>query len=262
VTEVLELMGMAEFASRRATQLSGGQQQRLAVARALVREPRALLLDEPLSNLDAQLREQMRTELRQIQRRLRITTVFVTHDQVEALSMSDRIAVMSHGKVMQEGSPLDIYRSPANEFVASFIGKTTFLRGRIAAVEAGTETTPAVLETDIGRLRCTALGPVRVGDEATAAVRPESIRLHAVAPAATGNVFAGRVELGAFVGETMDYRIRVGEESIRANGPTKGSYRRGDEVFVELPPDDCILLPGGERASGRGGSPAEAPAAR
>lgn len=248
VTRVLEAMEMEDLAPRRATQLSGGQQQRLALARALVREPKVLLLDEPLSNLDARLREQMRAELRLTQRRLKVTTVFVTHDQLEALSMSHRIAVMYEGKVVQEGTPREIYAHPANEFVASFIGTTTFVRGCVESIDrAVADDTYAVLTCGLGQLKCRAPATVREGQDATVAVRPESIVLHRRHPGLSDNVYEGQVQLSLFLGEMMDYRVEIGSELFRAMGPTKDSFRRREKAFVELPPTDCILLPGSEQ---------------
>ena len=161
VYEALSLVNMEQYIDRRATQLSGGQQQRLSLARALVRQPAVLLLDEPLSNLDAKLREQMRKELRLIQRRLKVTTIFVTHDQVEALSMSNRIAVMKDGVIVQEGSPRDIYLAPNSEFVAAFIGATNFIRGTVTG--AGLIPGEYTLDTSVGRLVCRTDAPLVVG---------------------------------------------------------------------------------------------------
>src|SRR5262249_30250754 len=152
-------------------QLSGGQQQRLAFARGLVREPKILLLDEPLSNLDAKLREQMRVELKRLQKNLGITTVYVTHDQSEALAMSDEIAVFSAGKIVQRGTPQDIYRRPANQFVADFVGSANFLNGVVREV-SGTEGSGAV-ETTHGIFRCTFTRGVVFGQKVLVAARPE-----------------------------------------------------------------------------------------
>src|SRR5262249_7935714 len=136
VTRTLDTMGLTDFAARSAAQLSGGQQQRLALARALVAEPRLLLLDEPLSNLDALLREQMRSELRRLQKEVGVTAIYVPHDQSEALAISDRIAVMNHGRIVQIGTPQQIYRQPCNAFVAGFVGRSNVLRGTPAGAAA------------------------------------------------------------------------------------------------------------------------------
>jgi iron(III) transport system ATP-binding protein len=241
VHEALALIGMEEYVQRRATQLSGGQQQRLSLARALVRRPKVLLLDEPLSNLDAKLREQMRTELRLLQRKIKVTTVFVTHDQVEALAMSNTIAVMNKGKIVQEGTPRDIYLRPNSRFVAAFVGATTFVSGHVDAVEAG----PGVvsLSTPVGQLRCvTERTPAR-GDAVTIAIRPESVRISGERGNGP-NVVEGEVALALFIGESVDYRVRVGSETVRVTGGPRTDYRRGQRVFLTLPPDECVVIPG------------------
>jgi iron(III) transport system ATP-binding protein len=238
VVEALHLMNMEEYVDRRATQLSGGQQQRLSLARALVRQPKVLLLDEPLSNLDAKLREQMRTELRQIQRRVNITTVFVTHDQVEALSLSNRIAVMSNGKVVQEGPPRDIYLAPNSRFVADFVGATSLISG---VVEPGDDEAETVVSTSMGRLRCRADGQVGTGDDVIVAMRPESIAVTAE-PVPNANCFAAEVKLGLFVGDAVDYQLHVGDEIVRAKGEVGTQFNTGDKVFVSMSPHSCVLL--------------------
>ena len=240
VHEALELVNMTEYLDRRATQLSGGQQQRLSLARALVRQPKVLLLDEPLSNLDAKLREQMRKELRMIQRRIKLTTVFVTHDQVEALSMSNRIAVMQKGVISQVGTPREIYQAPTSEFVASFIGATTFFRGDVVAADAAAGT--VTISTSVGPLVCATDEPPAVGSTATAAVRPESIRVCERESPGMNNI-AGTVEIGLFVGEAVDYHVVVGDEIVRVKGDPHSSFRRRDKVFLEISPSDCVLIP-------------------
>src|SRR5919199_1557974 len=197
VLEALRTVELGGLEGRMATQLSGGQQQRLALARALVREPRVLLLDEPLSNLDAKLREQMRGELRDLQRRLGITTLYVTHDQVEALSMSNRIAVMATGKIVQEGSPREIYQRPTTRFVADFVGSANFLE---AEVVGRGEVGGMRLRTPAGPLQAVCPGGVQAGEQVSLSIRPENIRLHSTEPAAT-NVLPGVVEQLMFLGE-------------------------------------------------------------
>lgn len=243
VMETLDLMGMTSFASRKATQLSGGQQQRLSLARALVREPAVLLLDEPLAALDAKLRDRMRTELRELQRRLKVTTIFVTHDQVEALSMSNRIAVMKDGRILQEGSPREIYFSPANEFVATFIGAATFVEGDVTeqAEEApGVRTT--VLGTTLGSLRCRHNGDLAVGDPCVVLIRPESVRLSNDKPEACPNVFDGTIAVGLFLGDSVDHEVDVGGVQIRAKAPAGVRFRRNQHVYISINPDDCVPL--------------------
>src|SRR5215212_4179780 len=175
VEQALALVQLGGYEGRMATQLSGGQQQRLALARALVREPKVLLLDEPLSNLDAKLRERMRSEVRELQRRLKITTLYVTHDQIEALSMSNRIAVMSNGKVVQEGTPREIYQRPATQFVADFVGSTNFMEGEALEGAVGGAMR---LQTPVGQVVAVCPEGVRAGEKVTLSIRPENIRVH------------------------------------------------------------------------------------
>jgi iron(III) transport system ATP-binding protein len=258
VDDALHLVNLERFTDRRATQLSGGQQQRLSLARALVRDPKVLLLDEPLSNLDATLREQMRAELRQIQRRLKVATLFVTHDQVEALSMSNRIAVMHDGQIVQEGTPREIYLQPDSQFVARFVGSTTFISGTVASVDP--ERDEAAVQTSMGVLRCRATGEVLPGARATVVVRPEAVRIRQDAGDASTNVFEGSVEFAQFVGDAVDYRVRVGEESLRVKGHGRSHLRRRDRTFVELPPSECTVLPepGASPSTGSGDDPGPA----
>jgi iron(III) transport system ATP-binding protein len=237
VEQALDLVNMSQYIDRRATQLSGGQQQRLSLARALVRQPKVLLLDEPLSNLDAKLREQMRSELRLIQQRIGITTVFVTHDQVEALSLSTRIAVMSAGRVVQEGSPREIYMEPNSEFVADFVGATSFVAGQVLS------SSPVALtaEAEFGTISCRPHPDVRTGASAIIAFRPESLVV-TDKPTQGDNCFAGEVELSLFVGDGVDYRIRVGNQSLRARGSARTQFDAGDKVYVNAAADDCVVL--------------------
>nr|WP_228447568.1 ABC transporter ATP-binding protein [Streptomyces paludis] len=210
VTEALRLVGLEQYAARRPKQLSGGQQQRVAVARALATRPAVLLLDEPLSNLDAKLRREMRVELRELQQRLGITMVFVTHDQEEAMSLSDRIAVMNGGRLEQLGTPTEIYRTPATRFVAEFIGAANILDGTGAGAADGTTT----LAVGAARLD-SGLAGVRDGEAVTVAVRPERV---AVLPAGgDGDGESGNGE-AAFPGESVrrgsgivGYRAFTGE---------------------------------------------------
>jgi iron(III) transport system ATP-binding protein len=238
VQDALHLVGLEQFVERRATQLSGGQQQRLSLARALVRQPKVLLLDEPLSNLDAKLREQMRTELRSIQRRLKIATLFVTHDQVEALSMSNRIAVMRDGKIVQEGTPREVYLKPNCEFVARFVGSATFIRGTVAAYSSLEN--EATLTTSIGPLRARTLDAVKVHDTVEVVVRPEAVLLDDATTAV--NCFEGEIALAHFVGDAVDYSVRVGDESIRVKGGGRTNLRRGTRVHITLPVSECTVL--------------------
>jgi iron(III) transport system ATP-binding protein len=208
VARVLELTELGGLEKRAPNQLSGGQQQRVALARALVMEPKVLLMDEPLSNLDAKLREQMRTEIREIQQRLGITSVYVTHDQIEAMSLSDRVVVMNLGKVEQIDSPQTIYRRPTTAFVANFIGRTNFVPATVVAVEDG-------------RLTLDALGgtlhvaqpdtPRQAGQQATLVLRPDAIRLTPEA-----GQFAGVVHRSTYLGSQVEYVVEVAGQSLIA----------------------------------------------
>jgi iron(III) transport system ATP-binding protein len=240
VRSALEQVELGGYEDRMATQLSGGQQQRLALARALVREPQVLLLDEPLSNLDAKLRERMRVELRELQRRLRITTLYVTHDQIEALSMSNVISVMSAGEIGQEGAPRDIYLQPKSKFVANFIGSTNQLNGQVTKVgEDGT----GVVTTDVRDLSCLLLGGLDNGAKVVVVVRPESVVLHQQKPAQMENVIEGKVGAAMFLGEYLDCTVEVGKGVLQTHQRTSLQVRRGDLIWVELPTNDCMALP-------------------
>jgi iron(III) transport system ATP-binding protein len=238
VDEVLALVALERYRDRPATQLSGGQQQRLALARALVRRPRLLLLDEPLSNLDARLRDRMRAEIRDLQRRLGITTLYVTHDQVEALSMSNRIAVMDQGHIVQEGTPQDIYRRPATRFVASFVGQTNLLAGRV--VEHGGS---GRMKLGIAGGQVEAMCPkgISVGDAVTVSIRPEDVTV-GTSDATGQNRLAGTVTQVLYLGEAIDVRVSLAGESIVARTHPSAQVRRGDAVTVELPIERCTVI--------------------
>ncbi len=239
VEEALATVQLGGFEGRMATQLSGGQQQRLALARALVRRPRVLLLDEPLSNLDAKLRDQMRRELRDLQRRLGITTLYVTHDQVEALSMSNRIAVMSNGRIVQEGTPREIYQRPTSRFAADFVGSANFLEGTALG---GNEFGSMELDTPAGRLKATCPEGVAAGERVTLSIRPENVRLHRSPPPAAANVLPGVVQQRLFMGEYLDCRVRVGEALLFCREHPTAPLRGGDAIFVELPAELCTVI--------------------
>lgn len=240
VREALEQVEMAGLEDRMATQLSGGQQQRLALARALVRRPQVLLLDEPLSNLDAKLRERMRVELRELQRRLRITTLYVTHDQIEALSMSNNIAVMSSGVIMQEGAPREIYMQPRTQFVAQFIGSTNQISGQVVTKTGENE---GRVSTDTGELACSLLPGLPPGCKAVVVIRPESIVLHRQKPAQTENVVEGKIATAMFLGEYVDCTVELGGIVLQTHQPHTFQVRRGEPIWVELPPGECLALP-------------------
>jgi iron(III) transport system ATP-binding protein len=233
VEESLALVGLDGLEQRPAPQLSGGQQQRLALARALVRRPKILLLDEPLSNLDAKLRERMRIELRQLQRRLGITTIYVTHDQGEALFLSHRIAVMQAGKIVQEGAPRDLYREPASGFVADFVGEATFLPGEV--VSGG-------ISALGGTVVCTLSDGLGPGAKALLVLRPENIVVRSQ-PAGLPNEFAGTLRVAAFLGDRLDCVVEIGDLLVRARAHPTTTLRRDQKVWVEFPVEHCTAIP-------------------
>ena len=240
VMTAVEQVELGGYEDRMATQLSGGQQQRLALARALVREPKVLLLDEPLSNLDAKLRERMRVELRELQRRLGITTLYVTHDQIEALSMSNVIAVMSAGVTVQEGTPREIYLQPRSKFVAQFIGSTNQISGHVT--NRGSDGIGNV-RTEEGEISCGILTELKAGDKVVVVVRPESIVLHQQKPSHGENILEGKIGAAMFLGEYVDCTIELGKNVLETHQPHSLRVRRGDTVWVELPVGDCMALP-------------------
>ena len=238
--KALALVHLDGLEDRPAPYLSGGQQQRLALARALVAEPRVLLLDEPLSNLDAKLREEMRLELREIVKRSKVTTLFVTHEQVEAITMSDRIAVMRDGVIVQEGTPAEIYGSPRAPFVADFIGKTNIMAGEIVAVDA--DGPLAHVRTRLRLLRCAADPAMRQGERVTVTVRPENVMLIADASGEADNVVAGNVEAVVYVGNFLDCAVAVGGERLRIQLHPATPIAGGQAVRLRLPAEHCRVM--------------------
>src|SRR5688572_4061759 len=209
VREILHLVQLDDLESRPSSLLSGGQQQRVAVARALVAEPQLLLMDEPLSNLDAKLRVEMRQEIRDLFERLKLTALYVTHDQEEALVLSHRIAVMHGGRVLQLGRPMDIYKEPANLFVAGFVGTTNLFAGTIARNNGAGE--PGLVETALGELHCAVPQQVGRGQRVSLMFRPEAVSIHTVACGPRVNVLPGHVRGIVFTGNRIEYDIDVGQ---------------------------------------------------
>jgi ABC-type Fe3+/spermidine/putrescine transport system ATPase subunit len=226
------------------SQLSGGQQQRVAIARALAIDPLVLLMDEPLSNLDAQLRRQMRVELRRLQRQVGITTIFVTHDQEEALTLSDRLVVMNRGRIEQAGTPIELYRRPRTPFVAQFLGHPNFLFGTVAerrgnevTVQMGAQQVHAVYDS-----------PVERGAPVAVVLRAESAALHKAAPPARVNALRGTIAYAVYLGTSSEYEVTLADglrlrviEQMASGLP---SFAEGEDVVVSWAPEDSIVLPG------------------
>lgn len=232
-SEALNVVQLPGYEGRMATALSGGQQQRLALARALVRRPKLLLLDEPLSNLDARLREAMRAELSGLQRRTGLTTLYVTHDQAEALSMSTRIAVMSAGKIVQEAAPREIYSRPASKFVAEFVGTTNFISGSVRSTASD-----GMIEvsTDVGPIHVAREAPATTGAEVLISFRPETIEVSRESVAGRPNQLQGRLDQVMFLGELLECHVVVGERRLIARLPPESLLNTGDDVWVHVPP--------------------------
>jgi iron(III) transport system ATP-binding protein len=232
----LRQVGLQGMADRMINELSGGQQQRVALARAIAIKPRVLLFDEPLSNLDAQLRVQMRGEIVRLQKQLAITTIYVTHDQEEAMAISDRIAIMDAGLIAQIGTAQQLYRRPASKFVAGFLGSANLLRGVVAAVEGGKIT----LEILNHRWEVLSESPVTVGQSVDAVMRPEALTL-----AKAGAGLAGVVQRRTYFGDKAEVLVRVGTEVIQAiqwNPALEDEFREGEQVSVLLPAANVQLL--------------------
>jgi iron(III) transport system ATP-binding protein len=241
VERALALIKLDDLAQRPATDLSGGQQQRLALARALVREPPLLLLDEPLSNLDAKLREEMRFELKRLQHELGITAIFVTHDQAEALVLSDAIAVMREGRMEQVGAPREIYEQPASRFVADFVGAANLIEGKVERRDP--DGRYAVLAA-AGTLRATSVGIHVPGAEVTIVVRPEHIRIERDGRStAAANGWRGVVAAQAFLGDAVEHVVRVGGLELRARGNPELAIAPGVDVALSFVEGSCLLIP-------------------
>ena len=245
--EALEMVQLGHLVARKPRQLSGGQQQRVALARALVNRPTVLLLDEPLGALDLKLRKEMQIELKELQQQVGITFVYVTHDQEEALTMSDRIAVMADGRIQQEGSPREIYEHPGTRFVADFIGMSNFFTGEVVARD---KDRLAVQTTDALKVWCLSGGASTVGTAVTVAVRPEKIEISTAPPVAAENVWSGRVVAGTFLGEQTEYRVRIDDgrevvirrQNLGLNGLNQ-QFALGALVYLSWAPDVSLVLP-------------------
>jgi iron(III) transport system ATP-binding protein len=241
VAQVLKLVGLSDMADKLATQLSGGQQQRTALARAIVSRPRLLLFDEPLSNLDLKLREQMRVELKRIQNEVGITSIYVTHDQAEALVMSDEIIVMSKGRIQQKGGPHEIYARPVNAYVSNFIGVANLLKGRVLEVTAPGRGEVEVAEGDLRiQLPCQLGEGVGKGAEAVVSVRPENVR--ALRDGNGARTLEGEVLEAIFLGNYVDCRVRWGDYEWKVLAHPRDRFRKGDKVFLRLDPEHTLAV--------------------
>jgi iron(III) transport system ATP-binding protein len=240
--EVLEMVGLGGLEERYPSQLSGGQQQRVALARALVRNPKVLLLDEPLSNLDAKLREKMRFEIKSLTQRMGITSVYVTHDQAEAMVISDRIAVMQSGSIVQIDTPQQIYAEPANSFVADFIGTMNFIPAQLTndspqggLAEVSTPFAPKLLCQPSGK-------KIDTGTRIFASIRPEDVEVFSQAPPDKTNVFKGTIAHRAYLGNFLYFFITLNDEMVRVQVPHHLPQQEGQALYLYLNPQKCKIL--------------------
>jgi iron(III) transport system ATP-binding protein len=242
VGRVLDLVHLQGYGDRAPGQLSGGQQQRVALARALVMEPKVLLMDEPLSNLDAKLREEMRTEIRRIQKTLNITSVYVTHDQIEAMTLSDRIVVMNEGVIEQIGSPVEIYRFPNSRFVANFIGRANFIDGVVLAQNNSTLTVRSLGESiTLSNIK----REFREGEAVTLIVRPEMIQIKK-----TGGLYHGLVRQAVYLGDMIEYAVQVSGITIlgtETDPHVTELFPEGENVTLDFAEDTIQVLPAGKK---------------
>jgi iron(III) transport system ATP-binding protein len=238
VEKVLKMVHLEGLGDRRPNQLSGGQQQRVALARALVVEPRVLLLDEPLSNLDARLRDEMREEIRRLHQETGLTMVYVTHDQLEALTLADRLAVMQHGRLEQVGRPQDVYRQPVNRFVAGFLGDSNFIPGTVQEQNGVTCT----VQTALGPLVAqSANSKVPKASRVICSIRPHALELNAPGV----NQIAGKVHRVTYLGELLHVRVLGAGNTpleIRSLPHAFGRVQPGDVVLLAVPPDELVIL--------------------
>jgi iron(III) transport system ATP-binding protein len=241
VLEVLRIVGLQGLEDRPAPKLSGGQQQRVAFARALVNEPKVMLLDEPLSNLDAKLREQMRFEIKALQRRVNITTIYVTHDQGEALAISDQIAVMHAGKLIEVGTPHQLYSRPRRKFTATFLGLTNLIDGKV--VELGGDSQPGRVETKRGVLSFVPTSQLEKNQKVVVSIRPEHIQVYKTKPQESDNVVEGTVKEAVFMGDAYHCQIGVGEDLMRVHTHPFLPMNPGDKVYLRFDPQSCNGLP-------------------
>ncbi|MBW1835513.1 MAG: ABC transporter ATP-binding protein [Deltaproteobacteria bacterium] len=241
--QVLELTGLNGLEERYPSQLSGGQQQRVALARALVSNPKVLLLDEPLSNLDAKLREELRFEIKSLVKRMGITSVYVTHDQAEAMVISDRVAVMESGNVVQIGTPQEIYEKPANRFVADFIGTMNFMSGEVVQVFQDTDAV-YVRTAFSAKMLCTTPDTTSItpGQKVYASIRPEDVEVFTEPPQDRENLFKGTIAHKAYLGNFLYFFVSVDGQMIRVQAPHNLPQEEGQELYLFLNPQKCMIL--------------------
>lgn len=241
IVEILEYVELEQYAKRLTSELSGGQQQRVALARALIMEPAVLLMDEPLSNLDQKLRHSMRNTIRRIQQDLGITTIFVTHDQEEAMSMADRVAVMNGGEVMQIGTPTDLYSNPATPFIANFVGTSNMLKGSIIEEKNGI----SIVKGNGFKLRSTHKGRKK---EVEVIIRPESIQIYKSMDSALTeslNLIEGEILISTYLGSIVRYEVKVGNYRLSVDttySPGDGILQEGEKVKMAIEPERVLLI--------------------
>jgi putative spermidine/putrescine transport system ATP-binding protein len=247
VAAALDMVQLGALGARYPAQLSGGQQQRVALARAMVFQPRLLLLDEPLSNLDARLRVHMRTELKNLQQRTGITTVFVTHDQAESMVLADRVIVMQNGHIEQVGTPSEIYEQPSTRFVSEFIGVSNLLKVEVTGLPSAAGDPFVQVRQANRQLRCQLAGSaaVSVGQQVVVAIRPEKLTLHREMVDGGANVWEGQVVAAAYYGDHREYELDVYDQRLRVSTPVEVTADRGQRVYVACSPSEMRVLPDG-----------------
>ena len=238
VEKTLRFVQLEGFENRPATKLSGGQQQRVALARALVAEPKVILFDEPLSNLDAKLREETRKDLRAFLTELQITAIYVTHDRIEALSLSDIVAVMNKGQIVETGRPRDIYLQADHRFVADFIGRTNLIDATVTSQEGSVTT----VDCAIGSVSCRKKADLKPGDKVTLCLRPEFIRLKRGDASEAQNVFNGQIDSLVFIGEAFEGEITIQKSQLFIKTEPDSDIEVGDSANFTVDPDHCLLV--------------------
>ncbi len=236
----LDMVGLQGLQNRLAPNLSGGQQQRVALARALVYQPKILLLDEPLSNLDARLRERMRIELKDLQRAIKITTIYVTHDRLEAMALSDGVALMRRGQIAAIGTPDDLYNNPPNRFVAGFLCRMNIFSGKQTGVKKNGLT---LIETTIGSLYCEVPDTLRSERDIMVSIRRNSIQISPEAQGTRENVLTGLIVSRLFEGDYVEYHVKVGDDLVKVRNGGEGSLLKKDEkVHLIMRPEECVVI--------------------